>query len=45
MQIFPKTTQGLAPFIMVTFIIAVMYFLERYGWYDFSKIFSRGTAS
>lgn len=41
MQLTPKTISGLAPFIMATFVIAILFFLDYYGWYNFSKWFDR----
>jgi len=43
MQIIPKSTAGLAPFVMVTFLIAVIFFTQQYGWVNWNRWFSKST--
>jgi len=37
MDIIPKSITGLAPFVMITFVIAVVIFTQQYGWVNWHR--------
>lgn len=37
MQFVPKTVNGLAPFIMIMFVLLAIMFTQQYGWFDWTK--------